>query len=350
MNLLWTEQGDSWLGQPVCHDVNISALHWECWVAAMRKIIALFEVCTMYAEQSTRICGTLPGTSAEKAVEGMAVVRQMQTSTAEMQRQLERLVVGLRSGVEAEQRAALGLLLRGCGREPRAGDFERYRCKEAGVAAPSGRRLQEVADACGRVDSAEPAGRVEDGTGRAVERRGSPVAQQVTWRACAVASVWLLVGAGTLALLRAASLMATPAMPSAVPAHGPLLRTAKLVSEAQAVEELPPPEPPPKDQGAGAGAPEATEPAAGDRGAHRLVSEAHAAVELPPPEPPPKKRALPRGRQLGVCGRCRSARGGRIRRGVSWWGCEAGGMAWHGMAWRHGMAWMGDGAWHGGRR
>ena len=30
----------------LCHDANISASHWECWVAAARKIIALFYVCT----------------------------------------------------------------------------------------------------------------------------------------------------------------------------------------------------------------------------------------------------------------------------------------------------------------
>ena len=42
----------------LCHDVNISALHWECWVAAIRKIIALSDVCTWYAEQSTRIAST----------------------------------------------------------------------------------------------------------------------------------------------------------------------------------------------------------------------------------------------------------------------------------------------------
>ena len=60
-------------------------------------------------------------------------------------------------------------------------------------------------------------GHAEDGARDATERRQAPVAWRATWRACAVAGVLLLVGAGTQALF---PLVAMSAALSAVPALG----------------------------------------------------------------------------------------------------------------------------------
>ena len=203
----------------LCHDVAVQALHWECWVAAIRNVIGLFAVATEYAERTT--CLAMPVAAPEQCADALAVVRQMQASTAEMQRRLEHLVLELRSGVEAEQRSALDLLLRWCGREPREGDFERYVWgKEAGAAATSGQRPRDVATGGVRADAVEPTGRVEDAAGRAMERSDSPVAQRATWRAWAAASMLLLAGAWTEALACAPSARsAVPAFGAAAPAH-----------------------------------------------------------------------------------------------------------------------------------
>ena len=138
----------------LCHDAVVHAVHWECWVAAMRNVIGLFLVVTEYAEKAA--CLTMPGASPEQCADALVVLRQMRDSTTEMQRRLEHLVLELRSGVEARQRVALALLLRWCGREPREGDYERYVWGvETGAAATSERRPRDAADGCGRADAAE---------------------------------------------------------------------------------------------------------------------------------------------------------------------------------------------------
>ena len=209
----------------LCHDAAVNAVHWQCLVAGVRDVIALFTVVTEYAERAT--CVTMPGSSPERCRDAWAVVMQMRQTTAEMQRRLEQgVLAGLRSGGEMEQRAALTLLLRWCGMEPRTGDFSRYVWdRETAAAVHIGQQLQGVADSNGQVDAAEPAVRAQDEAGRVPERGGPLVTRRVTWRTRAAASMPLLGGARTLALVRAASLMATPAMPSTVPAHGPPLPT-----------------------------------------------------------------------------------------------------------------------------
>ena len=188
----------------LCHDAVVHAVHWECWVAAMRNVIGLFSVATEWAEATA--CLSMPGASPGQCADALVVLRQMRDSTTGMQRRLEHLVLELRSGVEAKQRVALVLLLRWCGREPREGDFGRYVWGEAiGAAAASGQRPREVADGSGRAEVAEPTGHAEDAAGRAAKCSYSPVAQRAPRRACAAAGVLLWMGAGTNALASAPS-------------------------------------------------------------------------------------------------------------------------------------------------
>ena len=314
----------------LCHDAVVHAVHWECWVAAMRNVIALFSVATEWAEATA--CLSMPGASPGQCADALVVLRQMRDSTTGMQRRLEHLVLELRSGVEARQRVALALLLRWCGREPREGDFGRYVWGEAiGAAAASGQRPREVADGGGRVDVAEPTGHAADAAGRAAKCSGSPVTRRAPRRARAAAGVLLWMGAGTKALALA------PSARSTVPALGVAALADVLMRARGAVgwgpagnlsgtlpspwspppwlapplpSSSPPPPPPP-------------EPAAGGRAAPKLVSEAQAVEELPPPEPPPKGRGAGRG-MVGEEGRMVDEEGQMVdverhgRRGGTW--------------------------------
>jgi len=225
----------------LCHEVAVHALHWECWVAAMRNVIGLFSVTTEYTERATHL--TMPGASLAQWTDALAVLRLMRASTAKMQRRLEYLVMELRSGVEARQRAALVLLLRWCGQEPREADYERYVWGvETGAAAASERRPRDTADGCGRADAAELTGHAENAVRRAAEYSDSPVAQRATRRACAAAGLLCVMGAGTKALASAPLARSTVSSPPPLP---PLPEPAaggraapKLVSKAQATDEL----------------------------------------------------------------------------------------------------------------
>ena len=179
----------------LCLDAQRNAQHWECWVATTRNIIGLF---TIQAEGTERAQAHFDYLRSQEEIAAVAEMgRRTRQRLAEWLRQLDQeVVVGLRSGVEAEQRAALARLLRWGGREPREGDFERFVwCRKAAADALSGQLRRDAAGDGGRVGAAAPIGCAEEGAGCPAARRDPPVVRRAAWRACAAAGALLRAGA-----------------------------------------------------------------------------------------------------------------------------------------------------------
>ena len=181
----------------LCLDAQRNAQHWECWVATTRSIIALFTIGAEHTERTQALFHKLR--SQEDIAAGAEMGRRIRQRLAEWLRQLDQeVVVGLRGGVEAEQRAALARLLRWGGREPREGDFERFVwSREAAANALSGQLRRDAAGDGRRVGAAAPIGCAEEGAGCPAARRDPPVARRAAWRACAAAGALLRAGAWT---------------------------------------------------------------------------------------------------------------------------------------------------------